>query len=501
MSFLGIDLGTSGVKCVAYNLYGKPLFKTYREYSLYTPQPGIVELNPDSVWESLKQNIIELNASDVIKKDSVTTLSISVSGDEILPIDRSGKVLFNTIMSMDKRGEAEYEELNRAIGAEKIFQITGMPPDNIYGLNRILWFKINRPDIYEKTWKFFCWEDFVFYRLGIEPSTDYSVACRTLAFDVNKKIWSKDILKAVDINEGLFPKAYLSGTHVGDISRTVLGDLGFKNRVKVVTGGFDQCCAALGAGLTKEGMVSIGTGTMEVMHVCFKKPFFEKKMMEEGYSFNTHVLKDLFICLSLNFNGGVIFKWYRDNLGFEEKLNAKETKKEVYDLIMDSSLDSNFPILFLPYFEGAQTPRRNPKATGTILGLTLRTKKEDIIGGIMEGITFDLRLNLEKIEESGIMIESLRATGGGARSETWLQFKADILGRTIQQLDIDEAGCLSAAVLAGTGAGELDSTEDTINSWVSIKKEYKPDLSKKGQYEKRYNKFIQAYDMVKDLHL
>jgi len=223
--------------------------------------------------------------------------------------------------------------------------------------------------------------------------------------------------------------------------------------------------------------------------------------MEEGYSFNTHVLKDLFICLSLNFNGGVIFKWYRDNLGFEEKLNAKETKKEVYDLIMDSSLDSNFPILFLPYFEGAQTPRRNPKATGTILGLTLRTKKEDIIGGIMEGITFDLRLNLEKIEESGIMIESLRATGGGARSETWLQFKADILGRTIQQLDIDEAGCLSAAVLAGTGAGELDSTEDTINSWVSIKKEYKPDLSKKGQYEKRYNKFIQAYDMVKDLHL
>ncbi|MHB1377079.1 MAG: FGGY-family carbohydrate kinase [Candidatus Humimicrobiaceae bacterium] len=501
MSFLGIDLGTSGVKCVAYNLYGKPLSKTYREYSLYTPQPGIAELDPDNVWSNLKQNIIELNVSDAIKKDPITALSISVSGDEILPIDRSGKVLFRTIMSMDKRGEIENEILNKSIGAEKIFKITGMPPDNIYGLNRILWFRANRPDIYERTWKFLCWEDFVFYRLGIEPSTDYSVACRTLAFDINKNMWSKDILKAADISEDLFPQAYLSGTHVGDIPKTILHDLGFRNRVKVVTGGFDQCCAALGAGLIRKGMVSIGTGTMEVMHVCFEKPFFEKKMMDEGYSFNTHVLKNLYICLSLNFNGGVIFKWYRDNLGFEEKLDAKKTKKEVYDLIMDSALNSNFPVIFLPYFEGAQTPGRNPKATGTMLGLTLRTKKEDIVRGIMEGITFDLRLNLEKIEESGIKIESFRAAGGGARSETWLQFKADILGRTIQKLDIDEAGCLAAAVLAGRGAQELNSAEDTINSWVKIKKEYEPDLSKKGQYEERYKKFIQAYDKVKDLHL
>ncbi|MHB1253791.1 MAG: FGGY-family carbohydrate kinase, partial [Candidatus Humimicrobiaceae bacterium] len=402
---------------------------------------------------------------------------------------------------MDKRGVEENSYINDLIGPEEIYKITGMPPDNIYALNRLLWFKNNIPEIYEKTWKFLCWEDFVFYRLGIEPSTDYSVACRTLAFDINKNRWSKDILKAADISEDLFPKAYLSGAHVGDIPKTILGDLGFKNRVKVITGGFDQCCAALGAGLTKKGIVSIGTGTMEVMHVCFEKPFFEKKMMDEGYSFNTHVLKNLYICLSLNFNGGIIFKWYRDNLGFEEKLNAKETGKEVYDLIMDSALNSNFPVLFLPYFEGAQTPRRNPRATGTILGLTLRTKKEDIVRGIMEGITFDLRLNLEKIEESGIKIDSLRATGGGSRSETWLQFKANILGKIIQKLDIDEAGCMSAAVLAGYGSKDFNSVADIIDDWVKIKKEYKPNLEKFKNYEERYFKFISAYEKVKDIDI
>lgn len=225
---------------------------------------------------------------------------------------------------------------------------------------------------------------------------------------------------------------------------------------------------------------------MEVMQVCFDKSKFNKNLMNEGYSFNTHVLKNLYICLSLNFNGGVIFKWYRDNLGFEEKIKADQLNIEVYGMIMDSVKDSNYPVLFLPYFEGAQTPWKDPLASGTILGITLRTKKEDIIRGIMEGITFDLRLNLKKIHESGINIDAIRVTGGGARSETWLQLKADITGKIIHKLDIDEAGCMSAAVLAGYGAGDFNSVADIINNWVKIIKEYRPDIEKYKNYEHRY---------------
>ena len=157
---------------------------------------------------------------------------------------------------------------------------------------------------------------------------------------------------------------------------------------------------------------------------------------------------------------------------------------------MDKANNSMFPVLFLPYFEGAQTPWKNPSATGTILGITLRTKKEDIIRGMMEGITFDLRLNLEKIEESGIKIDTMRASGGGSRSETWLQFKANILGKTIQKLDIDEAGCMSAAVLAGYGSGDFNSVMEIIDDWVKIKKEYRPDPEKFKKYDETYRKFI-----------
>ena len=501
MSLLGIDLGTSGIKCVAYDLKGIPLKKVYREYSLYTPIIGTVELNPELVWESLKKNLIQLNSSWEVKKDPVTALSISVSGDEMFPIDKNGKVLYNTIMSMDKRGIEENRYINNLIGPEEIYETTGMPPDNLYALNRMLWFKNNAPKVYEKTYKFLCWEDFIFYKLGAEPSTDYSVACRTLAFNILKNRWEENILKKIGIDILKFPKAYPSGTEIGKVSSNLCRELGFKDNIKIVTGGFDQCCTALGAGITKSGMVSIGTGTMEVMQVCFDKLAISKKMMDEGYSFNTHVLKNLYICLSLNFNGGVVFKWYRDNLGYEEKIKAKEQDIEVYDLIMDSANNSIFPVLFLPYFEGAQTPWKNPSATGTILGITLRTKKADIIRGMMEGITFDLRLNLEKIEESGIKIDSLRATGGGSRSETWLQFKANILGKIIQKLDIDEAGCMSAAVLAGYGAGDFSSVIEIIDDWVKIKKEYKPDLEKFKNYEERYLKFINAYEKIKDINI
>lgn len=493
MSLLGIDLGTSGIKCVAYNSDGLPIKKVYREYSLITPDIGTVELDPEIVWTNLKENFIELNNSEPIKKDPVTALSISVSGDEALPIDKNGKVLYNTIMSMDKRGSEENEYINSLIGAETVYKITGQPPDNLYALNRLLWFKNKMPKIYDNIYKFLCWEDFIFYRLGAEPSTDFSVACRTLAFDITKNCWSENIINKIGIDVSLFPEAYPSGTVVGEVSDKLSKELGFKNKLEIVTGGFDQCCAALGAGVTENGMVSLGTGTMEVMQVCFKKPKFSKKMMDEGYSFNTHVLKDLYICLSLNFNGGVIFKWYRDTLGFEEKIKAKEQNIEVYDLIMDSAKNSNFPVLFLPYFEGAQTPWKNPSATGTILGLTLRTKKEDIIRGIMEGITFDLRLNLEKIQESGINIDAIRVTGGGARSDTWLQFKADITGKVIHKLDIDEAGCMSAAVLAGYGSGIFNSVSETINNWVKIKKEFKPDMEKYKKYQSGYLQFIDAY--------
>jgi len=501
LSLLGIDLGTTGIKCAAYSEDGKMLGKTYREYALYMPGKGIVELDANLVWKNLCLNTEELNSSELLKKDPVEALSISVSADEALPIDKQGKSLYKTIMSMDKRGRRENNWINSLVGAERIYQITGQPPSNLYALNRLLWFKENRPEIFKNINKFLCWEEFIFLKLGVEPVTDYSVACRTLAFDINEKKYSQEILDKIGINADLFPKAVLSGTEIGVVEKKVREALGFSRNVKVVTGGFDQICAALGCGVIKEGMASVGTGTMEVMHICFKKPSNDLKIMNYGYPFCNHLLDNLFITMSINSGGGVIFKWYRDNFSHYEKELARRKNLNLYDLIMDSANKSKYPAMFMPYFEGAQTPRNNPAFTGAILGLTLRTTPEDIIKGIFEGITFDLKLNLKIMEALGVKIDALRATGGGARSDTWLQIKADITGKLIQKVDVDETGCMAVAVLAGYGVGKFKTVEEVLNSWVKIGKEFKPDTRKFNKYENKYDQWLKVYDSLKDFKI
>ena len=364
MSLLGIDLGTTGIKCAAYNEDGKMLGKAYREYPLYMPKKGVAELDQSLVVKNLFENIKELNSFENVTKDPVEALSISVSGDEAMPVDKSGAPLYNTIMSMDTRGYKENEWINSIIGAEELYRITGQPPSNLYPLNKLLWFKNNKPEIYEKIYKFLCWEEFIFLKLGAEPVSDYSVTCRTLAFDLIKKQYSREILSKTGVEANIFPKAVLSGTMIGTVDRKLGTSLGFKNEVKIVTGGFDQICAALGSGVVQDGMASIGTGTMEIMQICFKKPVTDSKMMNYGYPFCNHALDDLFITMSINYCGGVIFKWYRDNLSQAEQEYAQKKNLKIYDVIMDLALKSKFPVQFLPYFEGSQTPRNNPDATG-----------------------------------------------------------------------------------------------------------------------------------------
>ncbi len=501
MSLLGIDLGTTGIKCVAYNEDGKVLGKTYREYKLYMPEKGIAELEQKNVLDCLFKNIKELNSFEQVKLDPIEALSISVSGDEVMPVDKSGNPLYNTIMSMDSRGYEENDWINSIIGQENIYKITGQPPSNLYPLNKIIWFKNNRPDIFSKTYKFLCWEEFIFQQLGAEPISDYSVTSRTLAFDIVKKQYSKEILDKLDIDINLFPKAVLSGTEIGSVSTSVAENLGFKKEVKIVTGGFDQICAALGSGVVSEGMASIGTGTMEIMQVCFNKPREDKKMLSYGYPFCNHALDNLFITMTINYCGGVLFKWYRDNFACEEKDIAKKENINVYDVIMDLAKKSNFAVMFFPYFEGAQTPRNNPYINGSMFGLTLRTKKEDIIKGMFEGITFDLRLNMEKLEEAGVILESVRATGGGARSDTWLQIKADITGKIIQKIDVDESGCMAVAILAGYGIGKFNSVEETLKKWVKIGKVFKPDIKKYNAYGEKYKQWLDIYEKIKDFKI
>lgn len=500
MSLLGIDIGTTGCKAVAFDLNGGEIARSYREYHmLESEEEGIYELNPEIVWLSVKACIVEVNRVDRISEDPVTALSISVSGDEIIPIDRNGNILFNTIMSMDKRGSVEAKKWLESYDKFSLYSITGLPIHPKYGINRIMWLRENKPELYEKAWKFLTWEDFIFLKLGISDLyCDYSSMARLMIVDIVQKSWASELLEFAGLTKDMFSKIAPPGTPIGNIPRALSSGLGFKVQPEVVTGGFDQSCAALGAGIVESGLAMVGTGTMEALIVFGQKPKFSNKLLEGNYPWNLHAVPNTYNCTATNVGGGLVLKWFRDTFAYQEIEFARNKGLDPYNVILND-LDMNpTKLLLLPHFAGSGPPYKDSGSMGAIIGITSKTSRKDIIKGILEGITYELMQNIEYIETLGeIKINELRAVGGGAKSDFWLQLKANMTGKVVSKPVVSEAGCLAAACLAGTGIGLFKDLKEALGIYLKIEKVFEPNFSVNREYKWYFNLYKELYPKLK----
>jgi len=498
MSLLGLDIGTTGCKAVVFSLEGKVLSTAYREYPLLYPQPGWAELDMRLVLEKIKESIRQVSSQ--VKKDPVKALSISTQGEAFAPVDKKGNLLSHSPVSFDARGESFVQWWRKTLGAEKIMKITGQPLHPMFSLNKIMWLKENRPHIYSKTWKFLCCEDLIIYKLGLSPTIDYSLASRTMAFDVLKKRWSEEILSLVDIDKSLLSEVVPPGTIIGKIPQKIADDLSLSSKVMVVTGGHDQPCGALGAGVREEKIAMDATGTVECIASIFKEPHLNRRMLENNFTCYPHTVPQFYITLAFSFTGGSLLKWFRDTLGKEEKEEAKKRGKDVYSILIDKATPGPSPLYLLPHFTTTGTPYMDPNSSGAILGLSLDTSKADLIKAILEGVSFEMKYNLSLLEEIGIPIEELRAIGGGAKSRKWLQLKADLYDKKLVSLQVSEAASLGAAILAGVATGEYSSLEEAVEATVKIKETFYPQEKKRRIYKEKFQIYKDIYPTLKDLN-
>ncbi len=204
--------------------------------------------------------------------------------------------------------------------------------------------------------------------------------------------------------------------------------LGFARPPLIVTGGHDQACGALGVGLTRPGLASVSTGTAEVMEVSLAEPTLNDTLYRGNISVYAHVVPGLYVAMTLNHSGGLMLRWFRDTLCQMEIAQAQAEGRDAYDLILQDAAPEPSPLLVLPHFAGSGTPTFDTASKGAILGLTFATSKTDLAKAILEGLTFELRVNFDLLRAGGVQIEELRAIGGGARSDLWVQLKADVLG-------------------------------------------------------------------------
>jgi len=500
MSLLGLDIGTSGCKAVVFDLEGNILSRAYREYPLLYPRQGWIELDAKMLLNKIEESVKEAVNKNRVKKDPVEAISISSQGEAFVPVDKEGNPLANIPVSFDTRGEKFSRWWREKLGEEKIMHISGMPINSMFSLNKMMWFKENSPREYKKTWKFLCLEDFLIFKWGLPPALDYSLASRTMAFNILQREWSEEILSLARIDKSLLSKVFPSGTPLGKISSKTALRLSLPLETIMVTGGHDQACGALGAGVMEEGLAMDATGTVECIASVFKQPRLHQKMFQNNFSCYPYVVPSLYITLAFNFTGGALLRWFRDTLASEEKEIAKRTGKDIYSLLLEEASEEPSPLFLLPHFTTTGTPYMDTKSTGVILGFSLNTTKNELIKAILEGISLEMKQNLTLLEEAKVPIYELRAIGGGAKSRKWLQLKADIYGKKVVSLRVSEAACLGAALLAGVGKGKYRSFKEAVKETVKIKESFYPQKEKMKIYEEKFKVYKDIYPTLKDLN-
>ena len=203
--------------------------------------------------------------------------------------------------------------------------------------------------------------------------------------------------------------------------------------------------------------------------------------------------------MTLNHSVGLLLRWFRDTLGESELKQAQAAGLDAYDLLLEGVSAEPTSVLLLPHFAGSGTPTFDTASKGAILGLTFSTDKKELAKAVLEGLTFELRVNLDLLKDGGVRIDELRAIGGGARSDLWLQLKADITGIPVVVPEITEAACWGAALLAAQGAGAVKSAAHAAEELTYLKRRFEPDPGRAQRYEDRYMMYRDVYPAVASL--
>ncbi len=489
----GLDVGTTGCKITVYDENGTYISNSYKEYNVMR-SGGEHEIDANEIFESVCAVI-----KDISKKYSLSAIGITTFGESFAMLDKNDNVLLNSMLYTDPRGDKQCKYLAEKIGEEKITDIAKVKPHSMYALPKIMWIKENKPEIYKKADKVLLMEDFIVYKLTGARQIDYSLAARTMAFDIVKKCWSKEILDAAEIPESLMSKPVPPGTDAGDILPEMAQKLGLSENTKIINGCHDQVAAAVGSGVFLPGEAVDGTGTVECVTPVFDEIPKSKALYDEGYCVVPYVSDNTYVCYALSFTGGAVLKWYRDNFAKYEQKICKESGENVFKMLDGKVKDRPGDILVLPHFAGAANPYMDTGSKGAIIGLTLEHDAYDIYKALMEGVTYEIMTNIEHLKSFGIKLKTLYASGGGAASAVWLKIKADILNREIVPLEAKEAGACGTCMLAAVAMGIYKDLETAKKSFVRYKEKYLPDKENAKIYEKRYEAYKDIYKSVRPI--
>ena len=451
---------------------------------------GSHTLDANLVWQGVCRAIHEAMEIVPAVRD-LSAIAVSSFGEAAVPLDKNGNVLAPSLLFWDNSGIKETEALCNQLGRLSIRDQVGIDPHHMFTINKLMWI-INNANYASDIAYFPLFEDFIIYRMTGEKMISYSLAGRTMAFDVNSKQWAERILDAAGVNLALLSKPVSSGTVVGMLLPTIAQELGLSNHVCIVTGGHDQMCAALGVGAVDPGIGGNGCGTVEAFAVTLPDHCDLDLLCSNTYSRSVHADPQNCFTYSFASTGSMVINWYVETFGLQ-------TPAGKFDDLEEKAPTKPTKLMALPYLAGTGTPWMDFTTRGLLSGISLDTTRYDLYRALLEGLTYDLARNIQIIEKCGVPVSKLHVSGGGARSHLWMQIKSDITGFPVCRMENSQAGTLGCIMLALKAMGQYRSIHDAVDSLVAVKDTFYPNAQNHAFYTRQLEKFDQWYQSERSL--
>lgn len=484
---LGIDIGTSSCKAALFEPDGTVAAQKSGEYNVFYPQAGWAEQNPDDWWKTICSSIKSMLDQNNINPSRIVSVGVAGQSWSAIPLSKDGKCLCNTPIWMDTRSDSVCMELDRNIGADKIFNICGNPLKPAYTLPKILWYKQNMPEVYTKTDKILSSNGYITYMLTGNISQDISQAYGYHCFDIRYGKWDDMLCTGMGIKKSLLPDIVPCHAIIGKVTNEAAKACGLSAGTPVVAGGLDAACGTLGAGVINSGETQEQGGQAGGMSICTDSYIADPRLI-----LSYHVVPDKWLLQGGTVGGGGVVKWLNSKLwpDFSYRDIDEECAK---------TPEGSDGLIFLPYMAGERSPIWNAKAKGVFYGLDFTKTRGHIIRSALEGVAYALRHNLEAAEQAGAKVERLRAMGGSANSRIWTQIKADISGKPIEVPASDTATTLGAAMLAGAAIGIYRDFNEAAARCVKITRSHEPNYDNKAVYDADYKKYLLLYENLKGM--
>lgn len=443
---VGIDVGTTNIKAVVFDLHGRLVAANARKTPVHYPRPGWAYFRPQEIWEAtvtaLRAVTVQLD-----HPQHIAGLAVASMGESGVPIDAHGVELYDAIAWFDNRTEPQTRWLDEHIGSERIWSISGSTPQALFGLPKLMWIQEHAPDVLARAATWLHMSDYIAWRLTGVAATDYSLASRTLALNLSTLTWERSLIEAVGVPFHIFPPLKRGGSALGTLLPEAAAVTGLPQHTVVGVGGHDHLCAAVGLGACRPGIMFDSMGTAAGILITIDQVLADPVLGRQGYGMGAHVAGGYYAMGAFR-TAGACIDWFRSLYGSDV---------DYATLIAEAAAvpPGSLGVSFLPHLRLPHSPSNDPKSRGGFVGVSADVTRGCLFRALLEGLAYETRHVMQPLLERANLLhpERILVTGGVTRNPLLMAMTAAVFDQPITLVEVAEGTALGAALLGGVAAG------------------------------------------------